>query len=140
MSDTINSRKLSLLDKAMAYAKIIKPLTPQRLSTLESYKKHGVTRNQVASMMVNLFHYPANFRDTLEHYYILHWTGKHFDSILEEGAIFHADSGFSYLVVYQGCTPYAARRAKQLKLSFRKASVDFGLQAYVIVRTIQDSE
>ncbi len=112
---------------------------PQRqkpVSTIETYKQYGVTKNQVASMLLNLFHYPAEFRDTLQSYYILHWEAGYLESAITDGTVLH--NGVSYLVVYQGCTPYAAKRAKQLKLSLREPKKEFGLAAYVIVRIVQE--
>jgi hypothetical protein len=126
----------SILDLAIEYPSKPKESTSKPPSAIASYKLYGVTRNQVASMMLNLFHYPSEYRDTLQSYYILHWDAGYLDSQMTDGMIRHSD--VDYLVVYQGCTPYAARRAKQLKLSLRQAKVEFNLQAYVIIRIVQE--
>jgi hypothetical protein len=109
-------------------------LAPATITRRAAYQIYGVTKNQVASMMLNFFHYPYNYLDTLATYYMRHWTGQHFYANMVDGAITGSEDSIKYLVVYQGCTPYQAKRAQQLRLSFRSAKPEFGLCAYVIVR------
>jgi hypothetical protein len=108
------------------------------LSTLEAYSKFGITRNQVASLLINFWHYPDQYRNTLDQYFVRHWEGSHFDKMIKDGTLVQGDN--SYLVVYQNCTPFAVKNAKQVKLSFRKPLADLGLQAYVLVKIIDQKE
>ena len=106
----------------------------KQITRRDSYKLYGVTKNQVASMMLNFFHFPYQYTDVLATYYLRHWTGQHFYASMQDGAIIGTEDNIKYLVVYQGCTPFQAKRAHQLRLSFRSAKPEFGLQAYVVVR------
>lgn len=113
-----------------------KQLAP--MSGIDVYKKHGITKKQLHSLLVNIFHFPAEYRDCLQNYHLLHWEGAWFSARLIDGSI--AADNDDYLVVYQACTPYQAKRAKQLRLSFRKPHADFGLPSYVIVKVLVDSD
>lgn len=107
-------------------------------AAIQSYQMHGITRTQLSSMLINLFYFPEGYKDCLESYYLLHWEGIHLHNSLRNGTIRHND--VDYLVVYQGITPYKARREKQVKLSFRNPKKEFGLQAYVVVRALNQRE
>lgn len=103
------------------------------MSAISSYKRIGVTKSLVHHLAINYFHYPAEYLDTLEHYYIHHWNPQYVAEIIENGTIVHND--ISYLVVYQNCTPFTVFRSKQdIRLSFRVVIPDFNIPAYVIVR------
>lgn len=103
-------------------------------SVLQTYKRYGVTKRQVHSLLINLFHYPAEYRDTLQDYFILCWTGEHLFDRLIDGTV--SVGSTEYLIIYQNCNSYTSKRAKQVRLSFRKPMPEFNLPAYVIVRTI----
>lgn len=109
-----------------------------QISTLEAYTKFGITRNQVASLLINFWHYPDQYRNTLDQYFVRHWEGSHFDKMIKDGTLIQNEN--SYLVVYQNCTPFSVKNSKQVKLSFRKPNPEFGLQAYVLVKIMEESK
>lgn len=108
------------------------------LSTVEALNKFGITRNQIASLLINFWHYPDQYRNTLDQYFVRHWEGSHFDKMIKDGTLVQGEN--SYLVVYQNCTPFSVKNSKQVKLSFRKPLPDLGLQAYVLVKTLDQKE
>lgn len=112
-------------------------------SAISSYKTHGVTKSQVAGMVLNQFTFPEAYKDVLDTYFILHWKSKYFLSQIINGTIVRendliSDSKEEYLIVYQGCTPAILRKYKNVKLSFRKSKPEFGLQGYVLVRILEE--
>lgn len=111
---------------------------PSVLSAVEIVTKFGITRNQINSLLINQFHYPEQYRNTLEEYFVRHWEGSHFDKMIKDGTLVQGET--SYLVVYQNCSPYVVKNASQVKLSFRKPLGTLGLQAYVLVKLHQDSK
>jgi hypothetical protein len=104
------------------------------MTAADAYKLHGITRRQVHSMCINLFHYPEQYKDTLESYFILRWNSQTFTERMNDGIIPVRDT--EYLVVYQDCTPFAVKRAAEIKLSFRKAKKEYGIPGYVIVKIV----
>lgn len=94
---------------------------------------YGISRNHLQSICMNEFHFPTQFSHTLSQYFILHWEGEYLMDRLEEGTLRIGDT--DYLIIYQSCNAFSARRASQVRLSFRKAKSCFRLEGYVIVRT-----
>src|SRR5882672_300091 len=83
----------------------------------ESYRRYGVTRSFIHSLAINNFHFPAQYIDTLESYFILYWKPAYFRTQLLEGAI-TLHNGTRYLVVYQNCNPYSiAKSSQDIRLS-----------------------
>jgi hypothetical protein len=82
-------------------------------------------------MMMNNFHYPAEYKDTLSSYFLLHWQGSYFAGQFKEGVIEY--QGVKYTVILNDCTLYTAKRAHQLRLSFRAAQDIYQLNPIVIV-------
>lgn len=101
-----------------------------------SYLKHGITRTQLGKLLTSLFSFPSDYLDTLDNYYLLHWTGQYTTGKISDGKIRHQDTDYS--VIYQFCTPSSVRSAKQVKLSFRTPKKEFALLPYVIVRIKED--
>lgn len=138
----MNATTYTHISEAVSSSKQLKKQSKE-LTGIEVYQKYGITKKQLASLMINIFHFPHQYRDCLSQYYLLHWAGEHFSNTIEEGTIklsTDPENATEYLVVYQGCTPYQAKKAKQLRLSFRKPQNDFQLQAYVIVRILVDTD
>lgn len=94
---------------------------------------YGISRNHLQSICMNEFHFPQQFLPTLSQYFILHWEGEYLMDRLEEGTL--NIGGIDYLIIYQSCNAFSARRASHVRLSFRKAKSCFRLEGYVIVRT-----
>lgn len=100
-------------------------------AAITAYQKYGVAKSSLAYMCVNNWNFPEDFRDCLTDYYLLQWEGKYFAQSLKDGIIRHLDK--EYAVVYKNCTYFAAKKASQLRLSFRKPQPEFDLSGYVIV-------
>lgn len=127
----------------MSFPAIKKVLKKQfkPLSSIESVQEYGITKKQLHSLLTTIFHFPAEYRTCLSRYQLLHWEGKYFEARLDDGIIRVKDSEelIEYNVFYQDCTPYQAKKAHQLRLSFRNPIKEFGLEAYVIVRILTES-
>jgi hypothetical protein len=104
----------------------------------EAYRKTGVSRNTLSYMLINQFHFPEDFKDCLEHYYILHSNGSKFMNRIYEGTV--EREGKEFLVVYKNCTPFAVKRANEIKLSYRVPLPVFNLPNYVLVSIVEDNE
>lgn len=103
----------------------------ETLGAIAGYKKHGVLKSTVAYMMLNHFHYPEEFKDTLSKYYIIHWRPKYFREQLCDGILVHQSE--EYIVVYHKLSVGTLGKARMLKLSFRAAAPAYSLPAYVLV-------
>ena len=99
--------------------------------SLEAYKKHGVSKTLLRSMLQNLFGFPKEYRDLLETYHLLYWETKYFKDKLTEGVI--EKDGIKYQIIYQDA-PAILSKHSQVKLSFRSAAEVYDLEAYVLVR------
>ena len=104
-------------------------------ASASSYLSYGITRTQLANLVTSLFHFPSEYQDTLDEYYLMHWTGQYFTGKLVNGIIRHRDEDYS--VIYQFCTPAKITKSAQVKLSFRKPKAEFNLKPYVIVRILE---
>lgn len=107
------------------------------LNASEIYKKYGVSKNRLHSILLNVFHFPAQYYDTLDIYYILHWEGKYLSNRTCDGIL--SVKGINYMIVYDGCTPHQVHKAKELRLSFRKCVDEINLPAYVNIRILTES-
>lgn len=107
-------------------------LTPHVPPSISSLRTYGVSKSLLHSISINLFTLPPEIRDCFCAYYLKYWQGEYFCDQVEDGAI--TDCSRNYLVIYQHCTPFQVRRAKQVKLSFRAAMPEFDIPAYVIVK------
>lgn len=104
----------------------------QENNAFESYLKHGVRKSQVHFASLNYFAIPEELASLFPTYFIQQWKTSSFLATTKYGAINF--EGTEYILVYRR----GASRAKILKretisLSFRQASKDFGLPAYVLV-------
>ena len=99
--------------------------------SFEAYKKHGISKTLVRSMMQNFFEFPKEYRDLLETYHLLYWQTGYFKNKITEGVI--VKDGIQYQIIYQD-TPAILSKHSQVRLSFRSAVEVYNLEAYVLVR------
>lgn len=102
--------------------------------SISSYKKYGITRQNLQYLMTHFHTFPHEFRDCLSKYYLLYWSAPHFSEQLHDGIITH--DSISYLVTYRGCTPANikfADESNQIKVSFRLAMPEFNLLPVVLI-------
>lgn len=112
-------------------------LSPAELRTL--YPEF--TRGQLNTMILNTFHLQGKTLETLTFYRSVRITGREFDRQLHDGSLHNPSSPLDdtkFQVIYQNCNPFAAKRAKELKLSYRKVQSDWNIPATVIVRVAVD--
>lgn len=115
---------------ALPVTKSVKPAASAP-NSITAYGKYGMHRTNLSYMCMNNWNFPAEYQDCLSAYYLLQWEGKYFGEKLREGTISHNDE--EYIVVYKNTTYFAAKKAAQVRLSFRKPQPEFNLPGYVIV-------
>lgn len=102
------------------------------MSASQAYLVHGVPKSLIHHLCINNFHFPDEYKDTLAHYQVLHWSSYHVFKQIVNGTI---KTGIDeYLVIWDDCTPYTARKCEKLKLSFRITKPEFGIPNYVVIR------
>jgi hypothetical protein len=99
----------------------------------EHQMKHNI-KYKLADHMRNSMHMPDDMLQHLEVYKMMHWNVPQFKNELTDGTI--AISNGIYNVIYHQCTPAAAKSAKEIRLSFRKAKPEFGIEPYVLVQIV----
>lgn len=106
------------------------------MSAIAAYQKYGLTPTQVHYMLLNYFHYPEEYKDTLKHYFISQYSGDYLKNQIHHGTL--SKNNFTFMVVYSKCTPYTAMKAAQIKISFRVPQDEFSLCAYAVVRLVSN--
>jgi hypothetical protein len=103
---------------------------------------YGCNKYQLGDVMRNNLHVPTDKLKALEIYHMLHMPGHILRNLLVDGTITHSikDSiAVRYAVIYQGCFPHAAKKAHELRLSFRAAKPEFGIEPIVLVRIVSEN-
>jgi len=94
------------------------------------------TRNQLNHSVLNTFHLSQEMVQCLSIYRACRLNGKQFNALLHDGIITQnedANTKTDYQIVYSKCTPYQVKRAKEIKLSFRKPNSIWNIPPTVIV-------
>lgn len=103
------------------------------------------TRNikyKLADHMRNSMHMPDDMLQHLEVYRMVHSFVPEFKTKLIDGQVHLKDihnmstDNTAYNCIYHQCTPAAAKAAKEIRLSFRKAKPEFGIEPYVLVQIV----
>lgn len=98
---------------------------------------------KLADHMRNSMHMPDDMLEHLDVYKLIHWFVPQFKNELVDGTIYlelihqRQITKDIYNVIYHQCTPAAAKAAKEIRLSFRKAKPEFGIEPYVLVQIVQ---
>lgn len=98
--------------------------------------KYGVNKYELGYLMRNFMHVDSKYLLALSEYYMAHMPGEDFlvsDGTIEYKSHRHHDT---YDVIYHQCNPFAAKRAKELRLSFRAAKPEFDLRPIVLVQIV----
>jgi hypothetical protein len=113
---------------------------PQVVTPTE-YSEHiklMANKYKLADQMRNSMHIPDEFLQYLEIYNLTHWEVPKFKHCLTDGTVLmnghRIDIKFS--VIYYNTTPAAAKAAKEIRLSFRKAKPEFNIEPYVLVQIV----
>ena len=108
---------------------------------LEAYKfllSPQFTKASLQYAVNNFFYFPSELRMALESYSQIRMNGKQFKGELIEGCMIR--NGISYNVIYTDCNMYSAKKARELKLSFRKVLGSFGIEPTVLVKVSVDCD
>lgn len=84
-------------------------------------------------------HIPDEYLEQLEVYKIKHWHVPLFKNMLVDGTItsfMYSGVIDTFNVIYYNTTPAAAKSAKEIRLSFRKAKPEFNIEPYVLVQIV----
>lgn len=95
---------------------------------------------RLADHMRNSMHMPDDMLQHLDCYKMQHWFVPQFKTALQDGTIEYVAANLeqtTYNVIYHQCTPAAAKSAKEIRLSFRKAKPEFDIEPYVLVQIVQ---
>lgn len=100
----------------------------------------GCNKYQLGDKMRNSMHIPDEYLGALKKYRMKHEKGSFFSSMIEDGTI-SFDSGNNgeyvrYSIIYHNCSPYAAKKAKEIRLSFRAAHDEFNLEPIVLIEIV----
>lgn len=90
---------------------------------------------QLADQMRNSMHIADEFLPLLSIYRMNHCTGEQFKRAVSDGQISMVNNG-TFNVIYHQCTPVAAKRAVEVRLSFR-AALDKSIEPIVLVQIVQ---
>jgi hypothetical protein len=94
----------------------------------------GFNKYQLADKMRNNFHIHDIYLGGLEVYQVMHTTGIVLRAALFDGTILFREKPFA--VIFHNCLPVAAKRAKEVRLSFRAAKDCFQLEPIVLVQIV----
>lgn len=98
-------------------------------------EKYGISKYRLRYVLSNDFRISPLYRSLLKTYALRVVTGVEFSRAITEGTICRTNEDRNpYNVVYQECNAFTCRRTEKLRLSFREAIPEFGLEAIVIVR------
>lgn len=99
---------------------------------------YGCNKYQLGDKMRNNFHIPDEYLGALETYRIIHMTGSLFNRSMWDGTIAGIpDIENTYDVIYHMCTPFKAKRAVEVRISFRRAKEEFDLPAVALIEIVQ---
>lgn len=100
-----------------------------------------IMKYRLADHMRNSMHIPDEFLQFLDKYKIIHWTVPTFKDKLIDGTLTIGYPPLTditiYNVIYYNTTPAAAKSAKEIRLSFRKAKPEFNIEPYVLVQIVE---
>jgi hypothetical protein len=105
----------------------------------ELIKNYGCNKYQLGDKMRNNFHIPDEYLGALETYRVIHISGAQFTRAMWDGTVVGVpDIENTYDVIYHLCTPFKAKRAVEIRISFRKAREEFNLPAIALVEIVQE--
>lgn len=95
------------------------------------------TKYQLADQMRNYMHIDDKYLEGLRKYKMVHVSGKVFYNMCADGRImFHSDANVKHSIIYHNCSPYHAKRAVEVRLSFREAKPEYNLEPIVLVEIV----
>ncbi len=104
--------------------------------------KPAFTKYQLADQMRNYMHIDDKYLEGLCVYNMTHTSGKKFSLNLHDGQILKNNPNADVVldevfnVIYHNCSPYHAKRAVELRLSFRAAKDEYDLEPIVLVEIV----
>lgn len=113
--------------------------TNSKRNSADVIKTGTFTKYQLADQMRNYMHIDDKYLEGLETYRMVHMKGGHFGELIIDGQITHwitADLMNTYNVIYHNCTPYNAKRAVEIRCSFRAADSKYNIEPIVLVEIV----
>lgn len=103
---------------------------------------YGFNKYALADKMRNHMHIPDNYLQALRVYKIVHDVGNCLRHVVDGQFKYTIirDATRMYNVIYHNCTPYNAKRAKEIRLSFRAAQDEFNLEPIVLIEIVQAAD
>lgn len=100
-------------------------------NSIKAFLKYGITPTHLYNIITNIKDI-RHFKDCMEKYYLLYWSGYHICKQMSAGTILH--QGTEYHVYFRnGLSRGRIMMSDQYALSFRKAHKEFGLPAVVYI-------
>lgn len=99
---------------------------------------YGCNKYQLADKMRNYMHIEEGYLQALKSYRMCHMHGSVLAHAVVDGTIknLQKPSDPMYSVIYHNCNPFNAKRAKEVRLSFRAAMEEFNLEPIVLVEIV----
>ncbi len=97
-------------------------------------KRPEFTKYQLADQMRNYMHIDDKYLEGLIVYRMIHVKGSSFKESIVDGQLYYLNNICN--VIYHNCSPYHAKRAVELRCSFRVAKPEHGLEPIVLVEIV----
>ncbi len=109
---------------------------PKHISHATIQAKYGIEKSFLRSLLNNQFYIPEIFHSCLAHYRLSIVSSTEFRTRIKEGTLTQHVAGKSveFAVIYQNCSPTSIKSARTVRLSFRAAMPEIGLEPVVIVQ------
>lgn len=105
------------------------------LSQSEILTRYGIEKSFLRQLLNNQFHIPSIFHECLAHYRYCEVTATEFKSRIREGTL-QQQVGLTvkeFAIIYHFCSPAQIKNAGIIRLSFRAAKAEIGLEPVVLV-------
>ena len=111
-------------------------MKPTKLSQAAIQAKYGIEKSFLRSLLNNQFYIPECFHECLTHYRLSIVSSTEFRTRIKEGTLIQhvADKSVEFAVIYSHCSPSSIKSARTVRLSFRAAQPEIGLEPVVIVQ------
>lgn len=107
-----------------------------KINMTATIKTGSFTKYQLADQMRNYMHIDDKYLEGLAVYQMIHFSGKSLKLSLNDGQVYCHKSNMFHSVIYHNCTPYHAKRAVEVRLSFRCAQPEYNLEPIVLVEIV----
>lgn len=103
---------------------------PSQATLIATY---GCNKYQLGDRMRNSMHIEDAYLPALSVYRMRHGNGLLLRNTVDGQLEF---KGTNFNIIYHNCSPYTAKRASEIRLSFRAAQEEFNLEPIVLVQIV----